>query len=268
MRNMMMKPSQNLRDSKPGLIAKQQQPLQQPCMWRSAIDPASKKEYYYHVETRESQWTKPLELCSEFEREAATRKAKQLRDFFSEMESNIRGKLQQGLSSVDIENARHEEEREHAAVVADNADKTLPRSSTAPASQQWGTVTETPRMLRTISTMDASVLEELARAREESEQRRKDGTTQLQQDKKPTARASFVTAVKHSNFTRRNSTSTVTHSDTMSDPDRDTTILCVCACYRAHIVESSAVTEEDDKGLYTVFDDEVNACNLNTLYSH
>jgi WW domain len=245
---MVMKSSQsNLSESRHGVVSQQQsqqqQPQQQqPCMWRSAIDPASKKEYYYHVETRESQWTKPLELCSEYEREAATRKAKQLRDFFSEMESNIRSKLQQGLSSVDIENARHEEERAAAdtSAKADAADKALPRSSTAPASQQWGAVTETPRMLRTISTMDAPVLEELARAREESnQQHRKDGTTaittaqqQQQAAKKPTARASFVTAVKHSNFTRRNSTSTVTHSDTMSDPDRDTTILCVCACYR------------------------------------
>ncbi|CAN0086355.1 unnamed protein product, partial [Phaeothamnion confervicola] len=41
-------------------------------------------------------------------------------------------------------------------------------------------------------------------------------------------------------MSRRNSTSTlyVGPHDTMSDPDRDATIRCVCAVYRAHITEA------------------------------
>lgn len=37
-------------------------------MWRSVMDPASGKLYYYHIATRESQWEKPLVLCSARER--------------------------------------------------------------------------------------------------------------------------------------------------------------------------------------------------------
>ena len=54
--------------------------------WKTAADPKSGRTYYYHVETRETQWRKPTELATPEEREEAERKEKQQRDFFAASE--------------------------------------------------------------------------------------------------------------------------------------------------------------------------------------
>lgn len=56
--------------------------------WRVAVDPKSKRPYYYHPLTRETTWKKPQALV-----EKETREKKQ---FFYAMEHNIRTKLQTG----------------------------------------------------------------------------------------------------------------------------------------------------------------------------
>ncbi|KAE9043963.1 hypothetical protein PR003_g5803 [Phytophthora rubi] len=63
--------------------------------WRVAIDPKSKKPYYYHPITRETTWKKPAELLA-----AETREKRQ---FFSVMENNIRLKLRDGFYTRDSE---------------------------------------------------------------------------------------------------------------------------------------------------------------------
>ena len=50
---------------------------------------------------------------------------------------------------------------------------------------------------------------------------------------------------------RRNSTSTIylAAHDTLSDPDLDATIRCVCAVLRAHMVEAVSVTRQEAGGV-------------------
>ncbi|KAL4161467.1 hypothetical protein PRNP1_002021 [Phytophthora ramorum] len=66
-----------------------------PVAWRVAVDPKSKKPYYYHPITRETTWKKPAELVA-----AETREKRQ---FFSVMENNIRLKLRDGYYTRDSE---------------------------------------------------------------------------------------------------------------------------------------------------------------------
>lgn len=56
--------------------------------WRVAVDPKSKRPYYYHPVTRETTWKKPASL--------AELEAREKRQFFFAMENNIRSKLQTG----------------------------------------------------------------------------------------------------------------------------------------------------------------------------
>ncbi|GMF65856.1 unnamed protein product [Phytophthora lilii] len=70
-------------------------PAPEPVAWRVAIDPKSKKPYYYHPITRETTWKKPAELLA-----AETLKKRQ---FFSVMENNIRLKLRDGYYTRDSE---------------------------------------------------------------------------------------------------------------------------------------------------------------------
>ncbi|TDH73078.1 hypothetical protein CCR75_003705 [Bremia lactucae] len=61
----------------------------EPVAWRVALDPKSKKPYYYHRITRETTWKKPAELIA-----AETHEKRQ---FFNVMENNIRLKLRDGF---------------------------------------------------------------------------------------------------------------------------------------------------------------------------
>ncbi|KAL3666029.1 hypothetical protein V7S43_008822 [Phytophthora oleae] len=67
----------------------------EPVAWRVAVDPKSKKPYYYHPITRETTWKKPEELVA-----AETREKRQ---FFSVMENNIRLKFRDGYYTRDSE---------------------------------------------------------------------------------------------------------------------------------------------------------------------
>ena len=44
--------------------------------WRTAVDPATNRVYYYDINTRVTQWTKPLDLCSAKERDEIINKEK------------------------------------------------------------------------------------------------------------------------------------------------------------------------------------------------
>lgn len=64
--------------------------------WRTAVDPNTKKIYYWNIHTRESRWKKPIELATPAEREEMERKEREQRSFFEDMEKNILKRLQDG----------------------------------------------------------------------------------------------------------------------------------------------------------------------------
>ena len=60
-----------------------------PKQWHNAVDPVSGRTYYFDVESRKSQWEKPLDLVTE--RELVAKRRKRAEDLlcFREMEKNI-----------------------------------------------------------------------------------------------------------------------------------------------------------------------------------
>lgn len=61
----------------------------QSAFWKTANDPKSGRAYWYHVKTRETQWRKPMCCASQQERQEAASTEKQTRDFFAIMEANM-----------------------------------------------------------------------------------------------------------------------------------------------------------------------------------
>lgn len=103
-------------------------------LWKTAVDEQSGRTYYYHTQTRETQWQKPLCLATPEERSAAIALDTSTRNFFAAMEANI-------MQSMN--------------------------SSSSPLQQQQvdtdsvGTITRPHGLVRTISTMEDSVLADL-----------------------------------------------------------------------------------------------------------
>lgn len=110
--------------------------------WRSAVDKKSGRTYYYHVETRETTWHKPLALASEEERAAAELKERQQREFFAAMEANI---LQSITTGAYVAAVKAETPSPAASETAITTSATVPR----------------PTLIRTISTMEDTILRDL-----------------------------------------------------------------------------------------------------------
>ena len=123
--------------------------------WRSAVDPKSGRTYYYDVHTRETQWRKPLDLATDSERKALMAKEQKQRDFFQSMEANILKCMQTGqipgMSS---------------SPSCEDKVKPLPRQDELGSSVEVRGASNSipkPKLLRTISSMDTNILEELTR---------------------------------------------------------------------------------------------------------
>ncbi|GKZ01381.1 hypothetical protein MPSEU_001089000 [Mayamaea pseudoterrestris] len=122
-------------------------------LWKTAKDPASGREYYYHVETRQTQWRKPLELATADERKTLMEKDQQQRAFFQAMEKNIlQGLAATNTPPVTAKNTSESafaNEKELAPAAA--AEMKIPASIARPGAMR----------VRTISTMDVMVLKDL-----------------------------------------------------------------------------------------------------------
>ena len=166
-----------------------------------------------------------------------------------QMEDNIRTKLREGRWAMEDDNGnssssthsnhssgtsndrgRADERPDRHASEGETSPKSLQRRATSPA-----------RMTRTISSMNTEVLEELAIAKADV-QSKQDVQYSLSMPGRPS---------------RRNSTSTQAAASTMSEPDKDSAILCVCACFRAHIKEDAEAAEENPD--FKIFNDPVSS---------
>lgn len=72
-----------------------------PRTWKSAIDPKTKRTYYYDSISRQTQWSKPIELASEKERRAIEEKELRQKNFFAVMEANIMKNIAVGSLAPD-----------------------------------------------------------------------------------------------------------------------------------------------------------------------
>ena len=117
--------------------------------WKSAVDPRTGRTYYYHELTRETQWRKPMELASTEERRAMEEKERRQKDFFAAMEANILKSMSQGVVPGTPK------EPQSGTVNR--------RKSKGPPPVTSHNVDERPELIRTISTMDETVLRDIVR---------------------------------------------------------------------------------------------------------
>jgi hypothetical protein len=135
--------------------------------WKTAVDATSGRTYYYHTQTRETQWGKPLCCAAPAERAAAKAREASTRNFFAAMEANIRrsiiadgnpniSTIGGSLSQLGYNAEQQQQQNERA----DRDDAAFRKS--APASSRPATMTiPHPALVRTISSMEASVLADL-----------------------------------------------------------------------------------------------------------
>ena len=136
--------------------------------WKSATDHRTGRTYYYHEITRETQWRKPLDLASDVERRKMEEKERKQKDFFSAMEANILNSMSQGQ------------------VPGTPKDPALIRKKSSIKPTGDGR----PDLIRTISTMDESVLGNLIRRQPSFRALKKGKNSILITDLKPSRQGS------------------------------------------------------------------------------
>lgn len=124
-----------------------------PSHWKSAVDPRSGQTYYFHEITRETQWRKPMELATSEEKSAMEVKEQKEKDFFAAMEANILSSLSRGVIPGTPAQDRSPIQEEDSEVTSERPRKMSLRKRRSRAGR--------PEMVRTISTMDESVLRDV-----------------------------------------------------------------------------------------------------------
>ena len=71
--------------------------------WQTAIDPNTKRMYFYNKGTKETTWTKPLQLCTSDEKEERLRIKGETVRFFTDMEDRIHQKIHRADKGDDTE---------------------------------------------------------------------------------------------------------------------------------------------------------------------
>lgn len=238
--------------------------------WRAAVDSKTQRVYYYNKKTRETTWTKPMELCSEAEREALLRKKQETLAFFEEMEANIRNKVRMGKNSSAL--------NEVESSSGDHKDEAMPTPM-----QRRDSFGQPTRYVRTISSMDDELLEMLKRSSivssssstvlsDRDSQCKSSGSSARNgirgrsesKDESKATNSAGISQQMHAEskyiddsgllrnplqnpparkarrgMRRRNSTGTIYVATTMSQQNNEATIRCVCVVIRAHMVEAA-----------------------------
>lgn len=297
-------------------------------IWRSAIDAKTGRTYYYDVLTRETQWRKPIELATDEERLAMQKKENKQKEFFASMELNVLRNLAQGSYSP---LTKAEDEERDGLGQLKVIEAAVNKVSFVHKDQIGvGKVNKPSRAVRTISSMDQHVLEELTRVEKEnanldavvsmskkskqavsptsvittnstfdfgdsialnmgfdnchgehsfsatdstvsSEEEKERAIAEVERvahvmallDLSPSSTESIesrnesVARPSHKlnkpMLRKRNTCSTIYVGSTMSAPDKDATIKCICGVFRAHLLQS--VSEINSLSIKTRFEE-------------
>jgi hypothetical protein len=135
--------------------------------WKSAVDPRSGQTYFFHELTRETQWRKPMELATDEERSAMEQKEQKEKDFFAAMEANILSSLSRGVIPGNADRdksagaATNEEDLEGKSEGERNDLGIESQYSFRNSFRRVRSRAGRPELVRTISTMDESVLRDV-----------------------------------------------------------------------------------------------------------
>ncbi|CAB9516668.1 Cyclin [Seminavis robusta] len=235
------------------------------CPWRSAVDPTSGKTYYYHSQTRETQWRKPIEMASREEREALAAKERRQKDFFAAMEANIMKSISQGnkapekQSRLDIEfDSRIIPDDEPLTTTGASTKSGLASVSNSSHHRQSPTrpkVTRTtssssrsraapsrPNLVRTISSMDNSVIRQLINRVPSSRQLRSMPTGSSSMGRQPSNRSVGFGSSHHSRQGGRLMSSRTLNSRTAASPR-----MAPLAINKANLARSGLTDDDDDE---------------------
>eukprot|EP00550_Attheya_septentrionalis_P001831 CAMPEP_0198283958 /NCGR_PEP_ID=MMETSP1449-20131203/3536_1 /TAXON_ID=420275 /ORGANISM="Attheya septentrionalis, Strain CCMP2084" /LENGTH=793 /DNA_ID=CAMNT_0043980863 /DNA_START=82 /DNA_END=2463 /DNA_ORIENTATION=+ len=244
-------------------------------IWKSAVDPKSGRTYYYDSITRETQWSKPLEMASPNEKVAMEAKERKQRNFFSSMEANMMKNMAAGVFPGSSTDSSSDDDVAGLPEVANPAANTLTGNGNVPR----------PRLVRTISSMDDNVLAELTRVESPinkgSPDRQIAAVRQLANEMKHISGTSLNTPyiaevyapvidgakpslknLPKPSMQKRNTCGTLYVGSTMSAPDKDATIKCVCGVYRSHLLISAREEARGNSSVkfeeYEIFNDHPN----------
>uniref|UniRef100_A0A7S1BXU3 WW domain-containing protein n=1 Tax=Corethron hystrix TaxID=216773 RepID=A0A7S1BXU3_9STRA len=221
--------------------------------WEKAVDPQSGRNFYYDPVTGETQWDKPATMAvNPEEKAAAAKREKEMNSFFRSMEANIIKNWNTPPVSADkpessqLETVCHERDEEDQLSVSSNPlEIKLPIPSSSSGSRRARIVA------RTISSMEDNIFKELVGDNKtDTKDRRlvlKTCDEELSMEivsldsslDNMSLSNTFISKKKTSPPLRRNSGGTLYVGSTMSVPDIDATIKCVCAVIRTHIVQST-----------------------------
>lgn len=231
-------------------------------IWKTSIDPKSGQMYYYDLITRQTQWDKPLELVSKQEKRAIRLKDVSQRDFFANMEANILQSFQMGQIPGT------------SNCIPKNIEKNKSFSKT---------YLHNPNLVNTISSMDeTNLLRELdkvkvcirnAKLSQQVQQVDKRFVLLNKQVPNKTTRNKSISFEYSSTnkklkdvakpvLTKNSTCGTMYVGPTMSAPDIDATINCVCALYREHLLRSARTyscmeRSHHDCAKYDIFNDQL-----------
>lgn len=239
--------------------------------WKTAVDAASGKTYYYDVVTRRTQWEKPAEI-RELERQQRREQKQKDLLFFKEMERNILTSLKRG-HKIPCTDPPPPKEETHTlppvrARTISGMDEVLlqqfsagaPAKPSKPATQNTSTrprdahgrpplnpssggraalVTNPSELSFELSPEQMDRNHPLRFSREETGELELRGEALL--DGPLDDDAYEMEAPKNQqHHVRRNTGGTIYLKTTMMNPDIQATIKCVCGVYRAHILQASS----------------------------